>query len=114
MSHTCHAEGCKRPVPPRLFVCRMHWGKLSEPLKVAIWREYRPGQERDKQPSLRYLAVQTLARGELAFVPHDEAAAHLSANLFAAARVLREQAVAAGLGDPFEPIDLSWVQDLRT
>lgn len=113
MSHTCHAEGCKRPVPPRMFVCRMHWGKLSEPLKKAIWREYRPGQERDKNPSLRYLAVQALARGELAFKPYDEQAAYVSANLFAAARELCQQAIAAGLGDPFASIDLKWVQDLR-
>jgi hypothetical protein len=61
MTHHCHAHGCNRSVPPRMFACREHWFALSKEMQDAIWREYRSGQEVDKRPSLRYLAVQQLA-----------------------------------------------------
>src|SRR5262249_9742426 len=50
MSHHCHAAGCERSVPPRMFVCSTHWRKLLPALQRAIWREYKPGQERTKNP----------------------------------------------------------------
>lgn len=53
--HTCHADGCDTPVPPRMFMCRAHWFMVPKPLRDRIWATYRPGQERDKQPSLEYL-----------------------------------------------------------
>ena len=101
MIHTCHAPGCDRKVPPRMFACREHWAALPREYQVAIWREYRPGQERDKDPSARYMAVQTLARALLAFKPYDEAAAKLTAELTLDANVWRTRAVREGAGDPF-------------
>ena len=80
-AHHCHAPGCGASVPPKMFACRRHWFALPRAIQLAIWAEYRNGQERDKQPSLRYMAVQTAARAVLAFKPRDEAAALLSAEL---------------------------------
>lgn len=102
MRHTCHAHGCKTPVPPRMFMCRAHWFSLRKPTRDAIWREYRPGQEDDKRPSLRYLAVQRFAVGEAAFVPNDEGAALATAVYMLDAERFRKKAIEAGLGDPLE------------
>ena len=33
---------------------------LSKNAQAVIWREYRPGQERDKNPSARYLVAQAM------------------------------------------------------
>ena len=57
MSHTCHAEGCAVAIPPRMFMCRAHWFALPKSYRDAIWATYRPGQERDKDPSLEYLSA---------------------------------------------------------
>ena len=78
MTHACHAHGCTTPVPPAMFMCRRHWHSLRKPLRDAIWREYRSGQEPTKDPSPRYLAVQRLAIAEVAFKPHDEEAARVA------------------------------------
>lgn len=61
MTHTCHAEGCPREVPPRLLMCPAHWRALPTRLKAAVLRSYRPGQEVDKQPSVEYLVAQRKA-----------------------------------------------------
>jgi hypothetical protein len=100
VSHTCHAHGCDEIVPPEMFACRAHWYALRKPVRDAIWREYRQGQENDKNPSLRYLAVQRLAVAELAFKPHDEAAALVAAPYLLAAERYRCAAIRDGLGDP--------------
>lgn len=105
MSHACHAVGCERRVPAAMFACREHWYKLRKPLRDAIWREYRPGQERDKQPSKRYLCVQRRAVGELAFKPHDEEAARTSAPYLLASEALRQECIAERLGDPLHGAD---------
>lgn len=55
--HTCHAEGCKLPVPPAMFMCRSHWYALPKPLRDAVWRVYVPGQEKRKDPTDEYLRV---------------------------------------------------------
>lgn len=55
MIHRCHASGCNRAVPARMFMCRDHWYALPKPMRDAIWATYRPGQERDKRPSAEYL-----------------------------------------------------------
>jgi hypothetical protein len=100
MIHTCHAHDCGKRVPPSMLFCRPHWFSLPKPIRDAIWREYRPGQENDKKPSLRYLAVQRWAVGTCAFKPHDEQAAHVAAPYLVEAELYRKQAVDAGLGDP--------------
>jgi hypothetical protein len=71
-------------------------------MRDAIWREYRQGQEIDKDASLRYLAVQRRAIGEVAFRPNDEEAARVSAPYLLKAEELRRRCIAQGLGDPLE------------
>lgn len=83
-----------------MFACKPHWFSLPKPMRDAIWREYRPGQERDKQPSLRYLAVQRCAVGMMAFKPHDEEAARIAAPYMIEAMTYQAKAIEAGLGDP--------------
>ena len=100
MSHTCHAHGCKVAVPPSMFMCKPHWFSLPKPVRDAIWREYRPGQERDKNPSARYMAVQRLAIARVAFKPHDEEAARVAAYYLVRAEMWRGRAIAEGAGDP--------------
>lgn len=101
-AHTCHAPGCIRIVPPRMFCCKPHWYKLPKRIRDAIWREYRPGQEIDKRPSLRYLAVQQLACVYLVFKPNSEKAAAEAMVYGARAIELGKKAVEAGLGDPLD------------
>jgi hypothetical protein len=55
--HHCHAIGCHREIPPRRFMCRQHWYALPRHYQQAIWRHYRPGQERAKDPSDEYRTV---------------------------------------------------------
>lgn len=60
--HTCHWPGCEKQVPPAMWGCKPHWFRLPKPLRDAIWREYRPGQEKDKNPSERYIATALLVQ----------------------------------------------------
>lgn len=70
--HLCHAEGCPVEVAPSLLMCLKHWRMVPPPLKAAVWREYRRGQEVDKRPSPGYLkaagdaiaAVAKIERGD--------------------------------------------------
>lgn len=67
--HRCHARHCNTPVPPKMFMCKRHWYMLPKAKRDAIWANYRPGQEIDKQPSRAYLdvawdAVEWVARRE--------------------------------------------------
>lgn len=41
-----------------MFACRRHWYTVPKPLRDALLRVYRPGQEIDKQPSAAYLVIQ--------------------------------------------------------
>lgn len=66
MSHVCHAAGCTRKVPPRMFSCREHWFALPKKVRDAVWREYQPGQESTKRVTASYLAVQRYAVAFLA------------------------------------------------
>jgi len=104
MSHLCHAHGCQKPVPPSMLFCRPHWFKLRAITRNAIWREYRPGQEVDKNPSRRYMAVQRLAVAESAFRPHDEEAARICAIYLVEAERWAQRAIAAGEGDPLSDL----------
>lgn len=61
MPHTCHAENCIVPVPPKMLMCRKHWYMVPATLRRAVWAEYRPGQEIDKRPSSEYLSVMRAA-----------------------------------------------------
>jgi hypothetical protein len=66
MSHTCHADGCKVAVSPKLFMCASHWAMVPHPLQREVWKHYRPGQEVDKKPTREYLAVTARARAAVA------------------------------------------------
>ena len=57
MKHTCHAIGCTTPVPPKMMMCITHWRMVSQGLQGKVYAAYRPGQEKDKQPSREYLKV---------------------------------------------------------
>jgi hypothetical protein len=107
MRHYCHAHGCNVVVPPSMMMCKSHWYALPKATRDAIWREYRRGQEVDKSPSIRYLAVQRLAVAQVAFRPHDEEAAKICAQYMRHALYYRELAVQNGQGDPLEGLALS-------
>jgi hypothetical protein len=89
-THVCHAHGCATP----------HWFQVRTATRAAVLREYRPGQERDKHPSARYMAVQRRAVAEVAFRPRDEAAARISAQYLAESESWRALAISRGEGDP--------------
>ena len=55
MAHTCHATGCKVPVPPKMWGCKRHWFMVPRPIRDRIWQTYRDGQCDDWNPSLQYL-----------------------------------------------------------
>jgi hypothetical protein len=60
--HHCHWPGCTVAVPPKLWGCKPHWYRLPKPIRDRIWATYRPGQERDKNPSPEYIAAARAAR----------------------------------------------------
>jgi len=76
-----------------MLMCKPHWLSLPQATRDAVWREYRPGQERDKRPSDRYLAVLWLAVAQTA---PDGAA---RAALLSRAERRRWRAIDAGHGD---------------
>lgn len=98
MNHLCHAHGCAAEVKPRIFMCRPHWFSLRKVMQRAIWREYREGQEVDKQPSKRYLAVQRHAVGEVCARTYPD----VSATYLRMGEELRQACIAEGLGDPLQ------------
>lgn len=100
----CHAHACETPVPPSLLFCRPHWFALRVVMQRAVWRFYRKGQEKDKRPSLSYLAVQQRAIAELVFRPNDEAAAAAAVPYLAASEDFRQRAIEVGEGDPIAEI----------
>jgi hypothetical protein len=57
MTHTCHAIGCTTPVPPKMFMCRVHWGMIPKAMQDELWAAYVPGQENRKDPTSEYLEV---------------------------------------------------------
>lgn len=85
--------------------CRPHWFSLRKPLQDAIWKEYKPGQENDKNPTARYLAVQRRAVAELAFKPNDEEAARTVAPYLWESEKWRRVAIEMGAGDPIEGLE---------
>ena len=62
MGHTCHAEGCTREVPPKLFACLPHWRMVPNWLQKALWGVYQHGQEDTKVVTPQYIAVQIRCR----------------------------------------------------
>ena len=66
MVHLCHAHGCEASVPPRMLMCRKHWGMVPRALQREIWKHFRPGQEIDKSPSAAYRQAQQAAIASVA------------------------------------------------
>jgi hypothetical protein len=64
--HHCHWTGCTAKVPPAMWGCKRHWSKLPEPIRQAIWRSFRPGQEISKTPSAAYVEAARAARDWIA------------------------------------------------
>lgn len=57
--HHCHWPGCGKQVPPAMWGCYTHWMKLPRYLRDKIWAAYRPGQEKDMNPSDAYMEAAT-------------------------------------------------------
>lgn len=55
--HHCHWPNCYVEVPPQMWGCKRHWFMLPQPIRNAIWKNYRPGQEITKAPSLAYIVA---------------------------------------------------------
>lgn len=66
MNHLCHAANCKTKVPPKLLMCAKHWRMVPKDIQRRVWKTYRPGQERDKEPSDAYLHAQQSAIAHVA------------------------------------------------
>lgn len=75
-AHKCHADGCQVSVPPKMLMCLMHWRMVPGNMKRAVWATYRPGQERDKNPTREYLAA---AQAAIQAVYEQEHAADVKA-----------------------------------
>jgi len=73
MAHVCHALGCTVEVPEHIFMHREHWFMVPKPLRDAIWRTYRRGQEVTKDPSDEYI---TAAKAAIAAVARKEGLNH--------------------------------------
>lgn len=56
-SHHCHWPDCKKQVPPAMWGCYKHWMMLPTKIRRTIFRVFRPGQEKDFNPSEEYLRV---------------------------------------------------------
>jgi len=55
--HRCHAMGCKRAIAAKFLMCGRHWAMVPPNLQTEVYRNYRPGQEIDKQPTQEYLVA---------------------------------------------------------
>jgi hypothetical protein len=56
-AHTCHAKGCDRAIAAKFLMCGRHWAMVPPKLQIAVYREYRPGQEIEKNPTHEYLVA---------------------------------------------------------
>lgn len=93
----CLAVGCGREVQPKILMCRWHWFAVPRWLQDLVAVEYRPGQETDGRPSLRYLVVQKTAVERVARAEGARAAAD---RLREERDALLARCVNEGLGNP--------------
>jgi len=49
-----------------MWGCKGHWYTLPPPIRTAIWRTYRPGQEVAGTPSLEYIRAAQAAQDWIA------------------------------------------------
>lgn len=81
-------------------MCSPHWFSLPAKVRAAVMRHFVPGQERRKDPSLSYMAVQRLAVCHSAFKAFDEDSAKACAVYLADAMTYQAQAIKEGAADP--------------
>ncbi len=72
MKHKCHALDCKKTCSPSLLMCPKHWRMVPGPIKREVLRFYRPGQERDKNPSDDYILAARKAIAAVAILEGKE------------------------------------------
>jgi hypothetical protein len=48
--HTCHATSCPVEVPPKMLMCKKHWGMVPKPIRNQVWATYQFGQENGTGP----------------------------------------------------------------
>lgn len=65
-SHTCHAIGCKKYCKPEHLMCSKHWAMVGLKNQIAVYKNYRPGQCDDKQPSKEWFNAANAAIEEVA------------------------------------------------
>lgn len=41
--HRCRWNGCGRAIPETLYMCHLHWFRVPQYLRVALWNGYRQG-----------------------------------------------------------------------
>jgi hypothetical protein len=46
-THKCSALSCDSQIPLKRLMCYRHWWMLPHELRRQIWKEYRPGQEKE-------------------------------------------------------------------
>ncbi|RYX82218.1 hypothetical protein EON83_20360 [bacterium] len=55
-THRCAACGCNKAISPKYLMCFTHWALVPQDIQRAVWRHYKPGQERgEKQPTIEYM-----------------------------------------------------------
>ncbi len=43
-THVCAVPGCQARIKPVLLMCRTHWRRGPNPIKRAVFKHYREGQ----------------------------------------------------------------------
>ena len=69
LQRTCPINGCKVAIRNSLLMCPEHWGMCPKSLRSAVWRWYRPGQEKNGMASPMYVEA---ARAAIAAVNENE------------------------------------------
>lgn len=65
-AHTCHANQCRTPVRPEYLMCGRHWAMVPPYIRRGVWKNYRPGQCEDKNPSVTWMNFANAAIGWVA------------------------------------------------
>lgn len=71
-AHHCHANNCTAATSPRMLMCAAHWRMVPKALQQAVYDAYRPGQERDKNPSLAWVRAARAAINSVSAVPKTD------------------------------------------
>ena len=61
-AYVCQAAGCKTIIPPSMFLCRVHWFSLPEPMRAEIIVEELARETKDNLPNAALVAAVARAR----------------------------------------------------